>query len=485
MVRCYRARLHIQPAWIVGAFFFTSQNLTRGLKGGTHMRINQTSSSRGVSVPPPNATQMRLQGRWIVLARGLWITLVVLTLAIVFASLPVYIAQLQTPCAGSACGFQQLAPEQVGTLKGIGLSLGDYTAYTVALTLATMVVCLVVSTVIFLRRSDDRMALLVALMLVTFGPFAVIENVSASPSSWQVPNECLGFLFEALFPLVFSLFPTGQFVPHWTRWTIVVFLAVNVPFTFFPALNTLNISAVSLAFLVALGELAILVVVQLHRYRRVSSPMERQQTKWVVFGFALPITVYVLGIVPYLIFSMLASPGSLYLPAFVVVQDFLLLLIPFSFGFAMLRYRLWEIDALINRTLVYGTLTAILTGVYVGMVIGLSALLRGIISQDNSVAIVISTLAIYALFQPLRRRIQRIIDRRFYRSKYDSAKTVAAFSATLRQEVDLDQLREHLLAVVQETMQPAHVSLWLRPAEHDGTQRAPWRATPPVSAEGL
>jgi hypothetical protein len=103
----------------------------------------------------------------------------------------------------------------------------------------------------------------------------------------------------------------------------------------------------------------------------------------------------------------------------------------------------------------------------------------GVISQDSSVAIVLSTLVIAALFQPLDALAQRLIDRRFYRSKYDAAKTVAAFSATLRQEVDLDQLREHLLDVVQETMQPSHVSLWLRPSEHDGKQRAPWRATPP------
>ncbi len=422
----------------------------------------------------------RLQGRWLLLARVGWGALVVLTLAIFFASLPVYLALLHTPCAGAACGYQQLTSEQAGTLKGIGLFPDVYTAYTVTLTLALMMGCVVVSTVIIWRRSDDRMALIVALFLVTLGTLAVMFNVSASPSPWQVPLGILSFLFGALFLLVFSLFPTGQFVPRWMRWPIVVFLAVSVPFTFFPAVATLQISAVSLGFLVSMGELAILVVVQVYRYRRVSSPEERQQTKWVVLGFAVPITFMVSGLVPYLMFPALAVPGSLYLPAYVAGQDFLLLLIPLSFGFAILRSRLWEIDVLINRTLVYGTLTLILTGIYVGLVIGLQALLRGFISQDNGVAIVISTLAIYFLFQPLHRRIQRIIDRRFYRRKYDAAKTLAAFSATLRQEVDLDQLRQQLLAVVQETMQPTHVSLWLRPPEHDGTQRAPWRATPPA-----
>jgi hypothetical protein len=322
-----------------------------------------------------------------------------------------------------------------------------------------MMVCVVVSTVIIWRRSRDRMALIVALFLVTLAPSAVMFNVSASPSPWQVPNEFLSFLFLALFLLVFSLFPTGQFVPRWVRWIILVFLTLQIPVTFFPALNGF------LGFLVSMGELAILVVVQLYRYRRLSSPLERQQSKWVVFGFAVLITVYVLGIVPYLIFPVAASPGSLYLPAYAAVQDFLLPLIPLSFGFAMLRSRLWEIDVLINRTLVYGTLTVLLTGVYIGLIIGLSTLLRGVISQDNGVAIVISTLAIAALFQPLHHRIQRIIDRSFYRRKYDAAKVVAAFSATLRQEVDLEQLREHLLSVVQETMQPTQVSLWLSKTE--------------------
>ena len=141
--------------------------------------------------------------------------------------------------------------------------------------------------------------------------------------------------------------------------------------------------------------------------------------------------------------------------------------IPLSIGFSISRYRLYDIDVLINRTLVYATLTVILAGIYVALVIGLQALLGSIIAHDNSIVIVISTLVIAALIQPLRHRIQTIIDRRFYRRKYDAAKTVAAFSATLRNEVDLATLRKHLVMVVQETMQPEHISLWLRKADHE------------------
>jgi len=417
----------------------------------------------------------RLQGRWLLLGRATWVALVLLTLAIFFASLPEYVAQLQTPCAG-VCSYLQLSTEQVEVLKGAGFSPGDYAAYMIALTLAIMALCLVVSTLIVWRRSDDRMALLVALMLVTFGPIFMTSSVLTS-SPLQVLNECLYFLAFSLLVLVFLLFPRGQFVPRWTRWTLIVTLAVQVPVTFFPnAPFTLTILGDSLGYFMLLGETVILVGVQLYRYRRVSSPLERQQTKWVVFGMALPITVYIGGVMLYLIFPALADYNSLYGAPYQLalngISICILLLIPLSFGFAMLRSRLWDIDVLINRTLVYGALTVSLTAIYVGLVIGLQGLLRGLISQDNSVAIILSTLSIVALFEPLRVGIQRGIDRRFYRRKYDAAKTLASFSATLRNEVNLDQLGEQLLAVVQETMQPAHVSLWLRKREQAGKYRA-------------
>src|SRR6266568_3619931 len=397
----------------------------------------------------------RLHGHWLIVARISWIMCVALTLVIFFASLPEYSAQLQTPCAGTSCWYTQLSAGQIEALKGIGLSPGVYTVYTVAL-------CLVVSLLIVWRRADDRMAVLVAIMLVAFGPIYATSSLVAVPSPWQVPNECLYFLALILLVLVFLLFPSGQFVPRWTRWAFLVFLIGLVPTAFvapaFPPYAPIGL----LTTLVSLSALATIAIVQIYRYRHLSSPLQQQQTKWVVFGIAASITVVVSGIAPTLIFPTVASSGSLYPVALNAFATMGPLVIPLSFGFAILRAQLWDIDVLINRTLVYATLTVLLALVYFGLIFVLQYLLRGIISQNNDVVIVVSTLAIAALFQPLRQRIQQIIDRRFYRRKYNAAKIVDAFSATLRNEVDLNQLREHLITVVQDTMQPTHVSLWLR-----------------------
>ena len=137
--------------------------------------------------------------------------------------------------------------------------------------------------------------------------------------------------------------------------------------------------------------------------------------------------------------------------------------IPIAAGIAILKYRLYDIDVVINRTLVYGALTMTLVAVYVGSVVSLQSIFRALADQESQLAVVISTLGIAASFNPLRHRIQGFIDHRFYRTKYDAKKTLEAFSAKLRDETDLDALNAELVSVVRETMQPAHLSLWLRP----------------------
>lgn len=219
------------------------------------------------------------------------------------------------------------------------------------------------------------------------------------------------------------------------------------------------------------------------RWRRARGE-ERLQIKWFASIVAILAGLFVVqGLVRYIL--TISTPGdqtSIFELLFPFAWNVAFAALPLATGLAILKYRLYDIDVLINRALVYGTLTGALALVYAGLVFSLQFLLRGLLSQTNEISIVASTLAIAALFQPLRLRLQNSIDRRFYRRKYDAAKVIEAFSATLRNEVDLSHLSEQLVVVVQETMQPAHVSLWLRPLQPEGTRStAPWQANPLAS----
>ena len=206
----------------------------------------------------------------------------------------------------------------------------------------------------------------------------------------------------------------------------------------------------------------------LARWRR-SGPVERLQLKWVVYSVtlvactALLVEVAFANLVP-----VLYLPGTFVLSLAVV-------LIPAGMGIAMLRYRLYDIDVVINRTLVYGVLTAMLVLLYVGSVVGLQYAFGVFAGGSSQLAVVASTLLIAALFNPSRRRIQTTIDRRFYRRKYDARETLEAFSARLRDETELERLNAELLSIVHTTMRPEHVSVWLKPSAD--SQKRGW--TPP------
>jgi hypothetical protein len=202
------------------------------------------------------------------------------------------------------------------------------------------------------------------------------------------------------------------------------------------------------------------------RYRR-SRGEERQQIKWMAFAASLVGLVFLGGIVTSFI------PGLEYLErGFETMGVLSYAGIPIAVGLAVLRYRLYDIDVLINRALVYGPLTAMLALVYVGGVVGLQAVFRALSGQESTIAVVASTLVIAALFGPLRGRVQGFVDRRFYRSKYDAAKTLEAFGSRLRDQTDLDALSGDLVGVARRSLQPEHVSLWLRP-DAESESRSP------------
>jgi len=222
------------------------------------------------------------------------------------------------------------------------------------------------------------------------------------------------------------------------------------------------------------------ILAQIYRYLRVSSRVERQQTKWMLFGFSVIAIGFLLANLPPLAIPSVLEPGLarvLFLTfggQFLGIIAFCLWLL--CIGISILRYRLWDIDQLINRSLVYGALTTTLALVYISSVVLLRYLLAPR-TGSSELAIVASTLAIAVLFNPVRRGIQTRIDKRFYRRKYDAAKVLAAFARTARDETDLERLTAELLHVVDHTMQPEFVGLWLR----DPQARSETEATRPDS----
>jgi hypothetical protein len=298
--------------------------------------------------------------------------------------------------------------------------------------------------------------------------------------SWQPTDASLsdiagvlsGLAWVLIFPplavtLMLLIYPDGRLPSR--RWWVVVAMALASPLLglatepfiiVYPVANLVQIVGLS-ASLVALPASAIAVVLRWVRSRG----RERQQIKllaYAVSGTVLSLLVAFAS--PYILGDIPGAQSPLSVLASVVAFGGIALGIPMAIGIALLKYRLYDVDTVINRTLVYGSLTMLLVLVYFGSVTATQALARNLTGQERlpQLVIVASTLLIAGLFNPLRRRIQSFIDRRFYRSKYDARKTLEAFSAKLRDETDLDAMNGDLVGVVTETMQPAHVSLWLR-----------------------
>jgi hypothetical protein len=385
---------------------------------------------------------------------------VTLIVALFLARLPAYYTALQTVCTATACANTQPTPESALALQKLGLSVGTYAIFYLALTIALAFLCFTLGAVIFWRRSDDWIALLVALAVVA--SVTINQDVFGMDmtSAWGWIAMVLYVLGNGVYVLVLSL-SDGRFVTRWARWILLCWI-VAVP-VYFYFMYSIFYPLVWFAALVLLG------IAQFYRYRHAASPLQRQQTKWLFFGGGVAVVIIVLGKVPQYIFPSLGQAGSFYLlihgPAYIVI----LFIFPLCLGLAILRYGFLDIDIIIHRTLVYSTLTVLLAVIYEVSVIILQSFTSGLaFIRGNQLAIVASTFLIGGLFKPLHDRTRAFIDRRFYRRKYDAARTVAAFSASIRDEVDLNQLCFKLMAVAQETMQPAHVSLWLCAPKRSG-----------------
>jgi hypothetical protein len=421
-------------------------------RDSTAARAPQARAGAAAAADRHLTPSTRLRGRRLLVARVAWATAAT--------------AQLQTVCGGARCALVQPTSDSARTLHQLGFSLGGYAALTFALILLSSVICFAVSGVIVWRKSDDWMALLVALSAVAESTVLVSYLLETGRSTWQLLALVVSALDFVLLFLVFALFPSGRFVPRWTRWLVVGWLAASVALVVSYLLTgELRFTAYALVWLAALAGVG---GAQVYRYRSVSGPRERAQTRWVVFGVSSAIAVVFALETPTFFFAALGRPGSFYRLATGPIYSLPSVLFSVSIGVSILRNRLYDIDVIIHRTLIYVLLTGMLAAVYFGSVVLLQAGFRALTGQGSPVAVVISTLAIAALFQPVRGWVQAAIDRRFYRRKYDAARTLAAFSASLRSEVDLTQLSDQLMGVVEATMQPAHVSLWLTSPQPSG-----------------
>ena len=364
---------------------------------------------------PPTST--RLQGRWLVIARVTQAAITALTVAL-------YIA-------GSPLAFDELrltVPQYEGALLQLGLSPDFVAIYFLILELAKTSAFFATAAVILWRGSEDWMAIFLSLTLITFGAdviAGVIRNLGESRPAWRLPADFVFLFGQTSIVIFFYLFPDGRFAPRWTRLLALTWAVWALLVVFFPVVGP-RAWPFPLVFLVLLIWYGSATFAQIYRYIRVASPLQRQQTKWVVFGLAAAFFLgWVLSLLPGVIFPTLIQPtplGLIYSGASGALSVVSVSLVPLSLGIAILRYRLWDIDFIINRSLVYGALTALLAVLFSVSLLVISRLFQNL-AGGPLIAVAVSAAAFGAVFQPAHRRLQRFVDRRFYHIYIDYQKT--------------------------------------------------------------
>jgi signal transduction histidine kinase len=401
------------------------------------------------------AEDSRLRGRWLLAARAAWVSVAAVSLVLFIAGIPAQVTFAQTVCPTDACSSGQLGPAGMLALHAAGLTLGFYAAFVVALNVAFTTVFAVLGALIFWRRSDDRMALLASIALLTFGVSAftgALDPLALEHPSWRLLVAAVNFLGSACFILFLYVFPDARFVPRAMRWVTLAVLAQQLLHYFF-AFSPLDSRAWPLPhqFIVPVALLGTIVFAQVYRYRRVSSTAQREQTKWVVFGITAGLGGYltVLTALNIVLQAVGGTPGGMIIAlAGVVLMDGAVLLIPVSIGIAILRSHLFDVDQLINRTLVYGALPVCIIAVYVLIVGSLGVLFQ---ARGDLVISLLATGLVAVLFQPLRERLQRGVNRLMYGHRDEPYVVISRLS----QRLDATLTPEAMLPAITETVAQA------------------------------
>jgi signal transduction histidine kinase len=342
----------------------------------------------------------------------------------------------------------------------LGLSVQAYAIYYTVINIFFVCIYFIVAIILFWRRSDEWMALFASFFLMTFAVNFSSNTLFATPTLLFQFVEFLGATSLVLF---FYLFPTGRFVPRWTRWLSIAVILYWVFKYFLPPSQFNPYYNLAFATIGFLGTVGTMVVVQVYRYLRVSNSVQRQQTKWVVFGVSIGIGGYiVLALIVALVFpSISQSPLATIL--YSITTYILLLLIPISIAFAILRSRLWDIDLIINRTLVYGILTASVVVFYVLVVGGLSTLLQ---VRGGLIISLLATGLIAVLFQPLRSRLQSAVNRMMYGERDDPYRIISNLGEHLEATLVPDAILPEIVETVALALRLPYVAIELQ----DGDQ---------------
>ena len=394
-------------------------------------------------------------------ARLVWLVIILSSVGMFLIALPPRYSQLLADPYGLRPGLEEL-----------GLTIQHFVNYDLVLSVLVAIGFISIALLLFIKGSQDWMALLfslaIGMLIILVMPVtSVLPEVNPS---WRIPQLFLRGVSFASFSAAMLLFPDGRFTPRWTRFGLIIIVVYLLLWPIFPQLAPLSAldfrvqpshtSVILLAFIFAL-----VVASQVYRYRYVSTLTQRLQTRWVVLGVAFEVTFLILVTLPGIFWKPIQT-SSLALTVYLLVGIpfvlFSTLLFPLSVTISILRYRLWDIDLVIRRTLVYSLLSGLLVLVFFTFITLLQSIFSLISNQQSEISVVLSTLAIAALANPLRGRIQNFIDRRFYRQKYDAEKALAEFTAAARSETDLERLTARMVEVVQDTLQPHSASVWMK-----------------------